>query len=76
MTLANLELGQSGVVRELKCEGLSRRRMQDLGLVPGTAVEAVMESPGGDPTAYRVRGALIALRQKEAKEVFIEDAAA
>ena len=72
MTLARLEPGQSGVVEELKCDGLPRRRLLDLGFVPGTEVEAVMRSPGGDPTAYRVRGAMIALRSKEAKEIDLE----
>ena len=34
----------------------------DLGILPGTVIRAEMRSPGGDPTAYRIRGALIALR--------------
>jgi Fe2+ transport system protein FeoA len=38
----------------------------DLGFVPGTEVMAEMTSPGGDPTAYRVRGTLIALRHEQA----------
>ena len=39
--------------------------MLDLGLVPGTVVVAEMKSPAGDPTAYRVRGAMIALRRSQ-----------
>jgi Fe2+ transport system protein FeoA len=40
--------------------------MNDLGILPGTLIRAEMTSPSGDPTAYRVRGALIALRDEQA----------
>jgi Fe2+ transport system protein FeoA len=41
--------------------------MLDLGILPGTLIQAEMTSPSGDPTAYRVRGALIALRKEQAR---------
>jgi Fe2+ transport system protein FeoA len=40
--------------------------MMDLGILPGTTISAETVSPGGDPTAYRIRGALIALRREQA----------
>jgi Fe2+ transport system protein FeoA len=43
----------------------------DLGVVPGTRIKAEMISPGGDPTAYRIRGALIALRREQAHIIHI-----
>jgi Fe2+ transport system protein FeoA len=46
--------------------------MLDLGIVPGTEVEAEMRSPGGDPTAYRIRGAMIALRRAQAEMIHVE----
>ena len=58
------------------CRGLERRRLLDLGLVPGTAIEAELTSPSGDPTAYRVRGALIALRREQADLIHVDGAAA
>jgi Fe2+ transport system protein FeoA len=45
--------------------------MMDLGILPGTIIEAELESPGGDPTAYRIRGALIALRREQAELIRI-----
>jgi DtxR family Mn-dependent transcriptional regulator len=48
------------------CHGPERRRLLDLGIVPDTVVEAELVSPSGDPTAYRIRGALIALRREQA----------
>ncbi|NQU10071.1 FeoA domain-containing protein [bacterium] len=49
-----------------RCRGAERRRLLDLGIVPDTVVEAEMKSPVGDPTAYRVRQTLVALRREQA----------
>ncbi|MBN1681057.1 MAG: ferrous iron transport protein A [Anaerolineae bacterium] len=72
-TLADLQPGQSGVVTQLYSQGPERRRMMDLGIIPGTTVTVEMTSPLGDPVAYRVRGALLALRQDQARLVSISD---
>jgi DtxR family Mn-dependent transcriptional regulator len=48
------------------CRGAERRRLLDLGFVAGTPVEVELVSPAGDPTAYRVRGTVIALRREQA----------
>jgi ferrous iron transport protein A len=72
-TLADLSPGQSGVVKELHSQGPERRRMMDLGMVPGTVITVEMNSPLGDPVAYRVRGALVALRREQARLVLIAD---
>jgi Fe2+ transport system protein FeoA len=72
-TLADLQPGQSGVVVELQSQGLERRRMMDLGIVRGTTITADMRSPLGDPVAYKVRGASVALRQQQARLVLIND---
>lgn len=74
-TLASLSVGANGVVSEISpaCRGLQRRRLMDLGIVPGTRIEAEMRGAGGDPTAYRVRGAAIALRRDQAKLVFLKE---
>lgn len=53
------------------CRGSQMRRLLDLGLVQGTEVEAELVSPGGDPIAYRVRGALIALRRDQARMIYV-----
>ncbi len=73
-TLADLQPGQSGIVTALFSRGLERRRMMDLGIVPGTTVQAEMSSPLGDPIAFRVRGALVALRLEQAALVHINAA--
>jgi ferrous iron transport protein A len=73
-TLADLSAGQAGLVTELHSQGPVRRRMMDLGIVPGTLVSVEMKSPLGDPVAYRVRGAVVALRLEQARLVLITDA--
>lgn len=53
-------------------KGPQRRRLLDLGLTPGTVVEAELEAAGGDPMAFRVRGALIALRKEQAQWILVD----
>jgi DtxR family Mn-dependent transcriptional regulator len=71
--LSSLEMGQNAEVAGLtaNCTGPQRRRLLDLGVVPGTQIEAALRSPEGDPTAYRIRGALIALRREQANLITI-----
>lgn len=73
--LTMLNVGEVGcVVRISKgCRGLERRRLMDLGVVPGTLVEVEMVSPVGDPTAYRIRGSTIALRKEQANHIHVSD---
>jgi DtxR family Mn-dependent transcriptional regulator len=76
--LSALPVGQSARVIALlpACHGADRRRLQDLGLLPGTQVRAEFASPAGDPVAYRIRGALIALRKDQADLIQVERAPA
>lgn len=66
--LSILKPGERGKVVAImpRCRGMERRRMMDLGILPGTEIQAELISPSGAPTAYRVRGALIALRNEQA----------
>ena len=69
ITLDALRVGQWGEVAEVLTEPAMRRRLLDLGLVPGTAVSCTAVSPAGDPAAYLIRGAVIALRGRDAAGV-------
>lgn len=71
-SLAALQEGECARVRALTLQGDMRRRLQDIGLIEGTYVECVLKSPWGDPVAYRIRGALIALRCCDASGVLID----
>lgn len=72
LSLDSLPIGRKGRVLSLHSSGNERRRMLDLGLVQGTTVEALQKSPSGDPIAYFIRGAVIALRDEDAKKIMIE----
>jgi len=74
-SLADLSVGETGVVSGISvaCQGLQRRRLLDLGVVPGTRIQARMRSPLGDPVAYDVRGALVALRRRQALWIQLAD---
>jgi DtxR family Mn-dependent transcriptional regulator len=73
-TLADVAPGQMARVLGINSslQGPQRRRLLDLGLVPGTVVEAELASAGGDPVAYRIRGALIALRKDQSRWIQVD----
>ena len=66
--------GKTVKVRELLTTGSMRRRLLDIGLIPGTRVTCTAVSPAGDPAAYLIRGAVIALRGRDAGGVYLGDA--
>jgi DtxR family Mn-dependent transcriptional regulator len=57
------------------CQGYSRRRLLDLGLTPGTRVEAALRNPFGEPRAFRVRGTTIALRNQQTDHIWVKPVA-
>ncbi len=73
-TLTALQEGESGVVVAISknCRGMQRRRLMDLGIIPGTVISAELKSASGNPTAYNIRGAMIALRKDQAGLVQIK----
>lgn len=74
MRLCDLKIGQRGTVIALRAVGGMRRRLLDIGLIEGTAVQCVGRSPGGDPAAYFIRGAVIAIRDCDGADILIERA--
>ncbi|MBQ8537955.1 MAG: ferrous iron transport protein A [Clostridia bacterium] len=72
MTLCDLAPGQSAQIQRLAAGSALHRRLLDIGLIEGTQVECLFTSPLGDPTAFRIRGAVIALRQKDLKTIHIQ----
>lgn len=70
-SLATLEVGETATVYCLLLSGNMRRRLQDMGLIEGTKVECLLKSPSGNPTAYLIRGAVIALRQEDSSSILV-----
>lgn len=71
MSLNELNLKEKGVIKEITCDDNIKRRLLDLGLIEGTNIELVLVSPFKDPKAYEVRGTTIALREEDAKKIYI-----
>lgn len=71
MTLDKLGAGQWATVTEIRSVNAERRRLLDLGIVPGTKIENLMSSPLGDPVAYNVRDSIVALRREQAELIEI-----
>lgn len=69
--LTNLREGENAEVLFLLNKGSIKKRLQDLGLIPGTNVQCIHKSPFGDPVAYGIRGAVVALRSDDAKGILI-----
>ena len=71
--LSSLNTGDKGVVLGISkaLRGQQRRRLMDLGVVPGTEIVAEMKSVSGDPTAYRIKGASIALRKNLSDHIYL-----
>ncbi len=71
MNLADLQPGERGMVQGLLLEGGQRRRLLDIGLVQNTPVQCLGRSPAGDPSAYLIRGAVIALRAQDCRQIIL-----
>ena len=71
MKLNEIEINKTCKIVRINCKDDIKRRLLDLGLIKGTKIKPVFISPSGDPTAYEVRGSLIAIRKNDAKLIKI-----
>ena len=67
--LLSVPVGNCATIESLCASGLSRRRLLDLGLTPGSCVTCLYEAPSGNPKAYLIRGTVIALRNQDASMI-------
>ena len=70
--LSELKINEVGCVSYLENKGAIRRRLQDIGLISGTRVKCVLISPFGNTKAYEIRGAVIAIRDDDANEIYLD----
>lgn len=70
--LNNLEPGKRGIVKSINSSGDIKRRLMDIGLIENTEIECVGRSPGGDPSAFLIRGAVIAIRSEDCDDIIID----
>jgi len=70
LPLCDLQAGQKGQVHSL-CHPTLGQRLADIGLVKGRWVTCIGHAPLGDPTAYEICGAVVAIRQADAAHVLV-----
>lgn len=71
-TLNMLEIGQRARVIQVKGLGSSRKRLLDMGMVPGTVLSVIKKAPLGDPIDFKLKGYNLSLRKKEAEMIIVE----
>ena len=72
--LSSLAIGEKAEISGISpnCRGQQRRRLMDMGIVPGSLISAEMKSASGDPVGYRVMGTTIGIRKQQADLIFVD----
>ncbi len=73
-TLDQLAAGERGVIASVDCPPSIARRLMELGVLPGTAVEVIRRAPLGDPMEIALRGVRLSLRKSEARHIDVTPA--
>lgn len=71
-SLNDIKPGETARIKQLLSTGSIRRRLLDIGLVEDTLIECIGKSPAGDPTAFLIRGAVIAIRSEDCNNILID----
>lgn len=72
MYLCDMKIGNKAIVKKIVANDNIKRRLLDIGLIEGTNVECVLKSPFNDPTAYLIRGAIIAIRKEDCNKIEVD----
>jgi Fe2+ transport system protein FeoA len=72
MTLEQVAVGVSVVVEQVGGARSFRRRLMELGIIPGTRVEVLRIAPFGDPLELSARGCNLSIRAADARQVQVE----
>lgn len=72
ITLNDILPGEKAKIKAINIEGSMHRRLLDIGLIENTITECVGKSPMGDPKAYLIRGAVIAIRSDDTKKILVD----
>lgn len=72
MTLKDLEIGKTAVIKETGGEGSLRQHFLDMGVIPGAEISVVKYAPMGDPMELCVHGYELTLRLADAEKILVE----
>lgn len=69
--LSKLKKGQKAVIAQVGGKGAVKRRMMDMGMVPGSEIQVIRIAPFGDPIEYNIKGYSLSLRKSEASTILV-----
>lgn len=72
ITLDKIKVGDKANIVDINKDSKLKRRLQDLGIIKNSKLECVLKSPFNDPSAYLIRGTVIALREDDSKDIWVE----
>jgi len=72
-SLGQLRPGSKGVIKKISGEGRLKKRLLDMGVIPGSPVQVVKLAPLGDPVDVKIKGYHLSLRKSEAELIFVEE---
>ena len=72
MTLKDLKIGKSAVIKKVGGEGSLRQHFLDMGVIPGARAVVVKYAPMGDPMELRIHGYELTLRLADAEKIEID----
>lgn len=72
VTASSLQPGEKAVIVKISAKAFLRRRLLDMGVIPGTIIEMVRCAPLGDPIDVKIKGYHLSLRISEASHITIE----
>ncbi len=70
--LSELNPGNKGIIKKIEKSGSLKRKLLDMGVIPGSSIEIVKLAPLGDPVDVKVRGYHLSLRKEEASQILVE----
>jgi len=70
--LTDLQLNKLAKISHISCSNTIKRRLFDLGIIPNTPITPVFKSICNDPIAYEIRGTVLAIRNQDAKNIFVK----
>lgn len=71
ISLDKINLNDEYLIEDVLLDEHILQRIYDLGLIENTVIKALYKSPFNDPTAYLIRGTVIAIRDNDAKKIFV-----
>ena len=71
LSLKEIKPNEKCIVLKIKKTGDIYRRFLDIGLIEGTVINCVNQSPSGDPKAFLIRGAVIAIRLEDCADIIV-----